>query len=163
MRMSNYGRESPSPGTKMGQWTEYCTREERITKNIAMKNGQKNGTWLDDEEIKAQNEGAFKNAYYEFDTSTHSRKNIDNRQYDRIFNADCNYDPKLHRDDRSNAKSRGLDVVNEETRRVTPLLSNAQYGGRPPLEIPDGKHRRVAVVKGEFFSNSRISLGQNKD
>lgn len=50
--------------------------------------------------------GAFKNAYYEFDTSTHSRKNIDNRQYDRIFNADCNYDPKLHRDDRSNAKSR---------------------------------------------------------
>ena len=50
--------------------------------------------------------GAFNNAYYEFDTSTHSRKNIDNRQYDRIFNADCNYDPKLHRDDRSNAKSR---------------------------------------------------------
>lgn len=71
MRMSNYGRESPSPGTKMGkywincfnsnrstgQWQEYCSREERISKTIAMRNGQKNGTWLEDEEIKAQNEG----------------------------------------------------------------------------------------------------------
>ena len=36
---------------------EYCHREERITKTIAMRNGQKNGTWLEDEEVKAQNEG----------------------------------------------------------------------------------------------------------
>ena len=41
-------------------------------------------------------------------------------QFDRLLNGCKGYDPKLHRDDRANAKSRGLHVNDEERKRTVP-------------------------------------------
>ena len=53
MRMSNYGRESPSPEVTKGQWCEYCKREERIQNFISEKNGVPLGTFLDPPQVEA--------------------------------------------------------------------------------------------------------------
>jgi hypothetical protein len=79
-------------------------------------------------------------------------------QYERLFHGRTNYDPKMHRDDRANANSKGLSVNEEERRRKVPSLSSSHYGFRQPLETPNGDVRRVAIVKSEFFNGNRISL-----
>ena len=83
-------------------------------------------------------------------------------QFDRLLHGRTSYDPKLHRDDRARANSKGSQVNNEERQRKVPSLSSSHYGYRPPLETPSTDFRRVSVVNTEFFNSNRIGGQQDQ-
>ncbi|XDV34603.1 hypothetical protein PO909_004750 [Leuciscus waleckii] len=58
--------------------------------------------------------------------------------YDCLHQSTEGYDNKLHRDDRTHAKSRGLDIFSEETSRPVPVLSSSEYGQYSPLQSDSG-------------------------
>jgi hypothetical protein len=58
------------------------------------------------------------------------------QNYDRLFKIDYDFNNKVHRDDRRNAKQYGLKVWNEEITKVTPTRSSSQYGKRQ-LDVID--------------------------
>ncbi|KFV66564.1 Uncharacterized protein C5orf49, partial [Dryobates pubescens] len=63
-------------------------------------------------------------------------KTGDDSTYDAIFKRPEGYNQKLHRCDREHAKSRGLNINEEEMARPVPLLSSSEYGRRinKPIE-----------------------------
>jgi hypothetical protein len=152
--MSNYGRESPSPEVKKGQWCEYCKREERIQNYMCQKNKQPYGTFLDPPDV-SEHERKENQSYFVFKNEANHKGKT---QYERLFNGNNSYDPMSHRDDRAHARSKGLNVNTEERTRRVPSLTSSNYGFRPPLEAPERKHVRVATVKSEFYNDNRIIL-----
>merc|ERR1711937_621005 len=135
---------------KDAQWQEYCKREERIQNYIAKKNGTPHGTFLVPPDIDAHTDYS-KRSFFVF--KSEEDHGAQTSQFDRLLNGCKGYDPKLHRDDRANANSRGLHVNDEERKRTVPSVSSSEYGYRPPLETPSNDHRRICVVQTEFFSS----------
>ena len=58
------------------------------------------------------------------------------QNYDRLFKIEYDFNNKVHRDDRRNAKQYGLKVWNEEITKETPTRSSSQYGKRQ-LDVID--------------------------
>ncbi|KFQ22693.1 Uncharacterized protein C5orf49, partial [Mesitornis unicolor] len=56
--------------------------------------------------------------------------------YDSIFKRQEDYNKHLHRSDRQHAKSRGLNINEEEMARPVAVLSSSEYGRRvnKPIE-----------------------------
>ncbi|KFQ41964.1 Uncharacterized protein C5orf49, partial [Nestor notabilis] len=56
--------------------------------------------------------------------------------YDAIFKRQEGYSEYLHRSDRQHAKSRGLNIIEEEMARPVAVLSSSEHGKRinKPLE-----------------------------
>jgi len=77
--------------------------------------------------------------------------------YDRLFHQDYGFNNKLHRCDREHAKSRGLNVNDEEAPKDVPTLASSEYGHRlghqidPPVYDPKRKNVRIGYVQSEFF------------
>ncbi|XP_066530227.1 cilia- and flagella-associated protein 90 [Hoplias malabaricus] len=82
-----------------------------------------------------------------------------------MYSYDCihwraeGYENKLHRDDREHAKSRGLDIYNEESSRPIPVLSSSEYGRHQPpaLYKPERQFVRVARIRSEFYRKNGIT------
>ncbi|XP_076864581.1 cilia- and flagella-associated protein 90 [Brachyhypopomus gauderio] len=79
--------------------------------------------------------------------------------YDCIYRRAQGYDNKLHRDDREHAKSRGLNIFNEEASRPIGVRSSSEYGRHAPpsLYTPDRRFVRVAHVRSEFYRKNGIT------
>eukprot|EP00794_Sanderia_malayensis_P014249 gene14249-15735_t len=80
--------------------------------------------------------------------------------YDRIKNMQAGYDPKLHRDDRTHAKSRGL----KEMQLTVPSLNSSIYGhpNRGPLELQSRAHAHIEVCKKDFFRLTGTNIGKQE-
>ncbi|XP_009882101.1 PREDICTED: uncharacterized protein C5orf49 homolog [Charadrius vociferus] len=79
--------------------------------------------------------------------------------YDSIFKRPEGYDKKLHRCDREHAKSRGLNINEEEMARPVAVLSSSEYGRRinKPIEQPIKDHARINHVQAEFYRKNGIT------
>ncbi|XP_056597954.1 cilia- and flagella-associated protein 90 isoform X1 [Triplophysa dalaica] len=78
--------------------------------------------------------------------------------YDCINQTTEGYDNKLHRDDRTHAKARGLDIFSEESSRPVPVLSSSVYGRFTPSQHDLGKtFGRVAHIRSDFYSKNGIT------
>ncbi|XP_076470569.1 cilia- and flagella-associated protein 90-like [Babylonia areolata] len=89
--------------------------------------------------------------------STKKEKNA-HHTYDRLFRKVDGYNNKLHRDDREHAKSRGLQVNDEEKLKEVPTLASSEYGHRLEnnLDPPDREHVRIGYVQSEFYRRNKI-------
>ncbi|XP_028255133.1 uncharacterized protein C5orf49 homolog [Parambassis ranga] len=78
--------------------------------------------------------------------------------YDRMFHQAEGYDMRLHRDDRTHFKGRGLQINQEEKSRGVPVLSSSWYGhlSTPALYQRSREHARVACIKAEFYMKNGI-------
>merc|ERR1712127_464664 len=56
--------------------------------------------------------------------------------YDRLYNIEYDYNNKVHRDDRKNARLHGLYFWDEEITKATTTLSSGVYGKRQ-LKLPN--------------------------
>ncbi|XP_049679814.1 uncharacterized protein C5orf49 homolog [Accipiter gentilis] len=79
--------------------------------------------------------------------------------YDAIFKRPEGYNKNLHRCDREHAKSRGLNVNEEERARPVAVLSSSEYGRRinKPIEEPIRDHARINHVQAEFYRKNGIT------
>uniref|UniRef100_A0A8C8BEE4 Chromosome 5 open reading frame 49 n=1 Tax=Otus sunia TaxID=257818 RepID=A0A8C8BEE4_9STRI len=79
--------------------------------------------------------------------------------YEAIFKRPEGYDKNLHRCDREHAKSRGLNINEEEMARPVAVLSSSEYGRRinKPIEQPIRDHARINHVQAEFYRKNGIS------
>jgi hypothetical protein len=116
-------------------------------------------------------ETADRNIYnFKREESKLSSNSVQN--YDRLFKVEYDFNNKVHRDDRKNAKQYGLKVWNEEITKETPTRSSSQYGKRQldvvdyvkpvvnfvsKLDPPNRKHARVAKVQSDFFNRNGIN------
>ncbi|XP_061305184.1 cilia- and flagella-associated protein 90 [Pezoporus flaviventris] len=78
--------------------------------------------------------------------------------YDAIFKRQEGYNKHLHRSDRQHAKSRGLNIIEEEMARPVAVLSSSEHGKRinKPLEQPVKTHARINHVKADFYRRNGI-------
>uniref|UniRef100_X1ZDB3 Uncharacterized protein n=1 Tax=Capitella teleta TaxID=283909 RepID=X1ZDB3_CAPTE len=87
--------------------------------------------------------------------NTEKKERFSSSVFDRIFHQDYGYNQKLHRCDRSHAKSMGLLVNDEEMTKEVPSLGSTVYGFRlqqkGEIDPPDRKHVRIAQVRTEFY------------
>ncbi|XP_029897535.1 uncharacterized protein C5orf49 homolog [Aquila chrysaetos chrysaetos] len=79
--------------------------------------------------------------------------------YDAIFKRPEGYNKNLHRCDREHAKSRGLNINEEERARPVAVLSSSEYGRRinKPIEEPIRDHARINHVQAEFYRKNGIT------
>ncbi|KAI7798622.1 cilia- and flagella-associated protein 90 [Triplophysa rosa] len=78
--------------------------------------------------------------------------------YDCINQTTEGYDNKLHRDDRTHAKARGLDIFSEESSRPVPVLSSSVCGRFTPSQHDLGKtFARIAHIHSDFYSKNGIT------
>ncbi|XP_015709887.1 uncharacterized protein C5orf49 homolog [Coturnix japonica] len=79
--------------------------------------------------------------------------------YDSIFKRPEGYNAKLHRCDREHARSRGLNVNDEEMARPVAVLSSSEYGRRlnKDAEQESRSHGRVNCVQAEFYRKNGIT------
>ncbi|XP_054841309.1 uncharacterized protein CFAP90 [Eublepharis macularius] len=84
--------------------------------------------------------------------------------YDCIFKRPVGYDAKLHRCDREHAKSRGLQINDEEKARPMPVLASSEYGRRidKPVEELIRDHVRINRVQAEFYRKNGIACLEEK-
>uniref|UniRef100_A0A672TPA2 Cilia and flagella associated protein 90 n=1 Tax=Strigops habroptila TaxID=2489341 RepID=A0A672TPA2_STRHB len=78
--------------------------------------------------------------------------------YDAIFKRQEGYNEYLHRSDRQHAKSRGLNIIEEEMARPVAVLSSSEHGKRinKPLEQSVKTHARINYVKADFYRRNGI-------
>ncbi|XP_009985453.1 PREDICTED: uncharacterized protein C5orf49 homolog, partial [Tauraco erythrolophus] len=78
--------------------------------------------------------------------------------YDSIFKRPEGYNENIHRCDREHAKSRGLNINEEEMARPVAVLSSSEYGRRinKPIEQPTRDHARINHVQAEFYRKNGI-------
>ncbi|XP_002731691.1 cilia- and flagella-associated protein 90-like [Saccoglossus kowalevskii] len=88
-----------------------------------------------------------------------------NSTYDRLFHWTDTYNNKLHRCDREHAKSRGLQVNDEERYKEVPTLASSEYGHRLEqfLDPPDRLHVRIGHVKSEFYRKNGVNIDGNTE
>uniref|UniRef100_A0A8C0FWC6 Chromosome 5 open reading frame 49 n=1 Tax=Bubo bubo TaxID=30461 RepID=A0A8C0FWC6_BUBBB len=79
--------------------------------------------------------------------------------YEAIFKRPEGYNKNLHRCDREHAKSRGLNINEEEMARPVAVLSSSEYGRRinKPIEQPIRDHARINHVQAEFYRKNGIT------
>ncbi|XP_040519322.1 uncharacterized protein C5orf49 homolog [Gallus gallus] len=79
--------------------------------------------------------------------------------YDSIFKRPEGYNEKLHRCDREHARSRGLNVNDEEMARPVAVLSSSEYGRRTDehTEQQIRSHARINCVQAEFYRKNGIT------
>ncbi|CAM9258364.1 unnamed protein product [Bubo scandiacus] len=79
--------------------------------------------------------------------------------YEAIFKRLEGYNKNLHRCDREHAKSRGLNINEEEMARPVAVLSSSEYGRRinKPIEQPIRDHARINHVQAEFYRKNGIT------
>ncbi|XP_021241751.1 uncharacterized protein C5orf49 homolog isoform X1 [Numida meleagris] len=79
--------------------------------------------------------------------------------YDSIFKRPEGYNEKLHRCDREHARSRGLNVNDEEMARPVAVLSSSEYGrhrSKHTEQLIRG-HARINHVQAEFYRKNGIT------
>ncbi|XP_074753938.1 cilia- and flagella-associated protein 90 [Athene noctua] len=79
--------------------------------------------------------------------------------YEAIFKRPEGYNKNLHRCDREHAKSRGLNINEEELSRPVAVLSSSEYGRHinKPIEQPIRDHARINHVQAEFYRKNGIT------
>lgn len=114
-------------------------------------------------------EPAERSIYY-----SKTNKSEEKSDYDRLFTVDPDFDNKVHRCDRKHAKLLGLDVWNEEIKKVTPNRHSTAYGKQivriqneqdsivkvkfvNDLDPPNRKHTRIAKVQSDFYNRNGIN------
>nr|CAB3227137.1 uncharacterized protein C5orf49 [Phallusia mammillata] len=83
----------------------------------------------------------------------------ENSTYNRLFRWENSFNNKLHRCDREHAKSRGLNVHDEEVSKPVPSLMSTVYGQKLHMAVdhPDRKHVRIIKTR-EFLTNNGITF-----
>ncbi|KAF7655393.1 hypothetical protein LDENG_00056870 [Lucifuga dentata] len=78
--------------------------------------------------------------------------------HDQIFHQAEGYDNKLHRDDRTHSKGRGLNIHKEEKSRAVPVRTSSEYGHRdcPAIYRPLQQYAHVAQIKAEVFMENGL-------
>ncbi len=79
------------------------------------------------------------------------------QNYDRLFKIEYDFNNKVHRDDRRNAKQYGLKVWNEEITKETPTRSSSQYGKRQ-LDVIDKSKPIVNYVSKLDPPNRKVII-----
>ncbi|KAM9227953.1 cilia- and flagella-associated protein 90 [Leptosomus discolor] len=104
--------------------------------------------------IPARREGPPELSYFH-----RQAKTGDVSTYDAIFKRPEGYNKNLHRCDREHAKSRGLNINEEEMARPVAVLSSSEYGRRinKPIEQPIRDHARINQVQAEFYRKNGIA------
>ncbi|XP_009897729.2 uncharacterized protein CFAP90 [Dryobates pubescens] len=104
--------------------------------------------------IPARREGPPELSYF-----YRKAKTGDDSTYDAIFKRPEGYNQKLHRCDREHAKSRGLNINEEEMARPVPLLSSSEYGRRinKPIEEQIKGHGRTNQIQSDFYRKNGIA------
>ncbi|KAM6142137.1 cilia- and flagella-associated protein 90 [Phoenicopterus ruber ruber] len=104
--------------------------------------------------IPARREGPPELSYFHREAKTG-----DVSSYDAIFKRSEGYNKNLHRCDREHAKSRGLNINEEEMARPVAVLSSSEYGRRinKPIEQPIRDHARINHVQAEFYRKNGIT------
>ncbi|XP_009276987.1 PREDICTED: uncharacterized protein C5orf49 homolog [Aptenodytes forsteri] len=104
--------------------------------------------------IPARREGQPELSYFHREAKTGDVSN-----YDSIFKRPEGYNKNLHRCDREHAKSRGLNINEEEMARPVAVLSSSEYGRRinKPIEQPIRDHARINHVQEEFYRKNGIT------
>ncbi|XP_065608925.1 cilia- and flagella-associated protein 90 [Cyrtonyx montezumae] len=79
--------------------------------------------------------------------------------YDSIFKRPEGYNEKLHRCDREHAKSRGLNINDEEMARPVAVLSSSEYGRHisKHTDLLIRSHARINCVQAEFYRKNGIT------
>ncbi|XP_042724796.1 uncharacterized protein C5orf49 homolog isoform X1 [Lagopus leucura] len=79
--------------------------------------------------------------------------------YDSIFKRPEGYNEKLHRCDREHARSRGLNVNDEEMARPVAVLSSSEYGRHRSKHTEQliRSHARINCVQAEFYRKNGIT------
>ncbi|KAM6087384.1 cilia- and flagella-associated protein 90 [Chlamydotis macqueenii] len=104
--------------------------------------------------IPARREGPAELSYF-----NREAKAGDVSTYDSIFKRPEGYNKNLRQCDRKHAKSRGLNINEEEMARPVAVLSSSEFGRRvnKPIEEPIRDHARVNHVQAEFYRKNGIT------
>ncbi|XP_054671012.1 uncharacterized protein CFAP90 [Grus americana] len=104
--------------------------------------------------VPARREGPAELSYFYREAKTG-----DVSTYDAIFKRPESYNKYLHRCDREHAKSRGLNINEEEMARPVAVLSSSEFGRRinKPIDQPIRDHARINHVQAEFYRKNGIT------